>query len=297
LLPFNILNILPAMLVKVPVIKLAQAVGPFNNPLNRWAARFFFKRCHRIYARGRTTADYLESLALPPEKWQLSADIAFLYEAAYSVSHENENKVDTAEKILTDWQTAKHTIIGLAPSSLVYKEALKHDRDYVGHFIKLIDTMPEDTHYVLIPNATREGSDATFNNDLIVIKAILQAAPELAKTRVLAVDYDVNTASSRRLVALCDVLVTSRFHAMISSLSLGIPPVVVGWSHKYAEVLAAFDLESFALDFNQPNVDLALQVQQVLGNKAVIQAQLTANLHIVQALAAHQFNDVMGLLN
>jgi len=33
-LPFNILTIWPAMILNVPVIKMAQAVGPFKHPIN-----------------------------------------------------------------------------------------------------------------------------------------------------------------------------------------------------------------------------------------------------------------------
>ncbi len=44
-LPFNILSIWPAMLLGVPVVKLAQAVGPFKNPLNRFLRKDFLFRC------------------------------------------------------------------------------------------------------------------------------------------------------------------------------------------------------------------------------------------------------------
>ena len=51
-LPFNILSVWPAMLLGVPVVKLAQAVGPFKNWLNFTLARYFLLRC-KAYLRAR----------------------------------------------------------------------------------------------------------------------------------------------------------------------------------------------------------------------------------------------------
>src|SRR5688572_14770578 len=49
-LPFNVLCIYPAMLLQVPVIKLAQAMGPFHNLSTRVAARAFLRHCHHVVA-------------------------------------------------------------------------------------------------------------------------------------------------------------------------------------------------------------------------------------------------------
>jgi len=40
-LPYNILTIWPAMLLHVPVVKMAQAVGPFKHSINRLCAKIF----------------------------------------------------------------------------------------------------------------------------------------------------------------------------------------------------------------------------------------------------------------
>ena len=46
------------------------------------------------------------------------------------------------------------------------------------------------------------------------------------------------------------MLLTSRFHAMISALAERTPLLVIGWSHKYAEVLAPFGLADLALAYD-----------------------------------------------
>jgi len=91
-LPYNILTILPAMILNIPVIKMAQALGPFTNPVNRLAAKSILPKCDRIFSRGDITSKNLQSINL--NNFQRTADIAFLYQSQFSISHENDDKVN-----------------------------------------------------------------------------------------------------------------------------------------------------------------------------------------------------------
>ena len=58
-------------------------------------------------------------------------------------------------------------------------------------------------------------------------------------------------ASARDLKAMigcCELVVGSRFHALVAALSQGIPVVAVGWAHKYPELLSEFSLEEYVFD-------------------------------------------------
>ncbi|TVR86214.1 MAG: polysaccharide pyruvyl transferase family protein, partial [Trueperaceae bacterium] len=83
--PFNIATILPAMLVGVPVVKFAQAVGPFDNRLNRLAARVFLTRCARVFTRGSVTHSHLEK-RFSGGFYQRANDIAFMFDPAHVLS-------------------------------------------------------------------------------------------------------------------------------------------------------------------------------------------------------------------
>lgn len=296
-LPFNILLIWPAMLLGVPVIKLAQALGPFKNPLTRLSARLFLPRCRHIYARGDVTAAHLRDLGLPAERWSLAADIAFVYEPSHSLTAENEAQVDALTARLAELRAAGKTIIGLVPSSLVHTASARAGRDYAGLFVQIIRELggPE-MHFVVVPNATRQGSPSFANNDLAAIAILRERLTGALGERVDVVDYDLNTAGSRRLFALCDLIITSRFHAMISALTLGVPPVVIGWSHKYAEVLVEFGLERFAVDFADPDADVLSLARTALTERDTLRAQIAAHLEAVRTSAAAQFNSLDALL-
>ncbi len=75
---YNIASILPALLVGTPVIKCAQAMGPFREPANRAAARLLLPRVTAIVSRGAVTHDHLLDLGLT--NVVAGADLAFTLE-------------------------------------------------------------------------------------------------------------------------------------------------------------------------------------------------------------------------
>ena len=81
---YNVFTIWPAMLLHVPVIKLSQAMGPFNTTLNRKLAAHFLPKCHKIFTRGSMTDSYTKQL-IGTNNTEQAADIAFLYDE-YSLS-------------------------------------------------------------------------------------------------------------------------------------------------------------------------------------------------------------------
>ncbi len=81
-LPYNVLSLFPAFILRIPVIKFSQALGPFHNPINRALARFTLSRCRRVFARGSQTLNHLESLRITTVHDSVAADVAFLQSAA-----------------------------------------------------------------------------------------------------------------------------------------------------------------------------------------------------------------------
>jgi polysaccharide pyruvyl transferase WcaK-like protein len=298
-LPFNILNIWPAMLAGTPVVKLAQALGPFGGALTRLTGRLFLARCAHIYARGPQTADFVRALGISADRWDTAPDTAFLYQSQYSLSSENTAQIEALVTRLAEAHANGHTVIGLSPSAVV---AGKAPGDYIGQFVRLLAAHAEDdTRFVVLPNATRQGVDATRNNDLPIIAELraraAEALPAEALARIEWVDYDINTAGSRCLIAGCDLVLTSRFHGMISCLCLKTPVVVVGWSHKYAEVMAAFGLDDFVVDYADPALDLAALVQSLHETRTAVAEKIAAALPGIQAEARAQFDGLARWLN
>ena len=294
-LPFNILTIWPAMMLGVPVVKLAQAVGPFRRPLNRMMARTFLFRCKHVFARGEKTADFLAEIGFPSSRYDTVTDIAFLYRPEYSLSVENEERITDLINEIRSAKDLDKKILILSPSNLIDIQTKKEGISYSEKISKLIEKLGcENYHYVVIPNATREGVEKEHNNDLIMIDRLKHKLNSNPSTRSFIesaswINYDMNTASIRKIISSADLLITSRYHAMISGICLIKPTLVVGWSHKYEETLKFFGLEDYYVDFQDQNINLTDLVIRMFDHSSEIEKVIHEKISGAKRAAEGQF--------
>jgi polysaccharide pyruvyl transferase WcaK-like protein len=217
-----------------PVVKLSQAIGPCRRRPTRLAARLVLPRLAAVCSRGSLTRVHLDELGL--ENVVDAADVAFLMPTSAA---------DAAYATALLPPVPGGRTVGIVPSAVVDRYLARQGGDYraligavIAHFLAAGDRV------VLVPHAIRPGSPPSKMNDQPLCEDLAGAHPG-----VLLVGGDPTPGELREVVARCDVLLTSRFHAMVSALATTTPPVVLGWSHKYQEVLEAFDLRDAAVDY------------------------------------------------
>lgn len=299
-LPYNILTLFTAFLFDVPVVKLAQAMGPFTKPINRFCSKLFLLACYRIFARGKQTKRHFDSMNLPVNVLDEAPDIVFLNQPGDSISSENDDRVnDVCHRL----KTTTRTIVGVCPSAVIYKGAIREGWDYIGFNVDIIRSLIDAGYHVLLfPNATRQSHpDKLMNNDLPVITQIhtrLITSPSNICEDLTIVDFDVNSDGIKELVSTTAYCLVSRFHAMIFCLLLEKPLVVIGWSHKYKEVLDEFGLGEYVFDFKNLDCKVIIEtLKQVDLNRSEITDRIKEVLISTKQLASHQFDFVNNLLN
>jgi len=62
-------------------------------------------------------------------------------------------------------------------------------------------------------------------------------------------NYSADTIKS--VISHLDLLVGSRFHSIVFALAAHVPAVVLGWAHKYVELMRLTGLERFVLEHDQ----------------------------------------------
>lgn len=55
---------------------------------------------------------------------------------------------------------------------------------------------------------------------------------------------------TKAVIAAAEMIVSSRFHGLVSALSSGVPALACGWSHKYRELLADYGAADYLVDVN-----------------------------------------------
>lgn len=292
-LPFNLLCNWPAMLVGTPVVKLAQAMGPTKSIATRMTARFLFRRMHKVFARGETTLELIAGTTVP-EKTEIAADIAFLYREDFVLVPDWSGKLDA---LITELSECEEKVVAISVSSVVAGLLEKEGQNYIDAIAVMVERLIEDGYRVVVfPNACREGTSSTRNNDIPIIDE-LRVKLGSEKDRVHLVTHVVNTAAIRRLLAKTDALISSRFHAMVAALSLGTPTLVLGWSHKYQEVMEMFGGESRFIGTDNMTLDkISNSVAELLENRDKISVTYGKYKDEVERLSASQFEWLDGFL-
>ena len=266
---YNVATILPALLVRTPVVKCSQALGDFSGLINKRLARLFLPKMSKIFARGDMTRSYLDKLKL--NNVETSADYAFLLE----VSKDNNEMVG---KLFNSYVIEKKgKTICIVPSKLIKKKLDKMGGDYVKLMQDFINKLVSDGYSViLLPHSTRFYTDRTHNNDVPVCREI---ASGVKSYRFHFINIELNAQQVRAVISRSDVLITSRFHGMVSGLACNVPTIVVGWSHKYKEVMDQFGLAGHALSTKELTLErLDNEFKGIVRDKKKIKRQIGERL-------------------
>lgn len=284
---YNVASILPALNVGTPVFKCAQAVGPFTNPINRATAKIFLPKVKTLVTRGRITHEFAEGLGL--KNLYAGADYAF------SLELDGTEEAEVARHFDLSFFDSGN-VVGLSPSVVMQKKVEATGADYVGEMAAFIDRLAASGRKaLLVAHSVRTGTDKTHNNDLPLCTEIHARVQD--KDAVLFIDRELSSQQLRYAIGRCELFVASRFHAMVSSLAMSVPTVVIGWSHKYKEVLEMFELEEWAFGTDKYSPDyLWEQFSKLADAKPEVAAKLAQHLPEVKARSLAQADLIAELV-
>lgn len=267
------------MLLGVPVVKYSQAMGSFHNPYNRFLAKWILPKMKLICARGKITRENLASIGVA-ENVALCADGAFTMEDTCESEREVKDLCDE------DAFYSGGNVVGLSLSSVVEKRCDKTGIDYKAIMIDFIEYLNRRGYRVLlIANGARINSEKTRNNDLMICDAVYDGIRD--KSMVRWYHEEMDAEKIRALIARCRFLVASRFHAMIGALQKEVPVLLIGWSHKYQEVLDFFELGQYAIDYSVLSVEqLKLEFERFERSENEIRSKIRQNYDSVMKSSA-----------
>ncbi|PFG32526.1 polysaccharide pyruvyl transferase family protein [Sanguibacter antarcticus] len=282
---YNVASVLPALFVGTPVVKCAQALGPFKTFLNSTAAKAILPRMAAIVSRGAVSQEHLEGLGL--KNTTAGADLAFTLDVT-------ERDIAAARSAVDVTFFDGNDVIGISPSAVLRKSAEAKGGNYVAEVQRMVDyfTGVLGKKVFLVAHSARANTDKAHNNDLPLCREIYAGVER--KDMVLFPDAELSSQSLRYLIGRCDLFVASRFHAMVSSLAMQVPTLVIGWSHKYREVLDMFGLAQWAMG-HDVYTDDAFQAKfaELAATKTDVRATLAEAFPRVRATALEQVDVIL----
>lgn len=197
-----------------PVVLLPQSFGPFDDPAVAAPSARAVRAADLVVARDGRSVEHLDSLGVDGTTVMRSPDITFgVAVPARRAAGGGVVLLVPNRRVVTDRRTS-----------------WTHDT-YVRALAAAADAAAAGGRRVGVLLHSAEQGDAD----------IADAVVRAAGVRVERIAPAAPVAAKEHLAA-ADAVVASRYHAAVGALSAGVPTVVVGWSHKYAELLADLGL-------------------------------------------------------
>jgi len=223
-----------------PFVIFTQGLGPFKKMASRVCVRLFFPMVKIIIPRGEMSYRHLSNLGIHKKtQVHICSDCAFLFRPA-------PGEIDEGRKVLDGHALSGKSLFGIVPNINIYQRTSPKGRD--NPYIKLLADLCNYVHtslhgkVVFICFERYEGR----TDDMWLIEQIVKSADHPEDIIVLDPDYSYGVLKT--IIGRMDFIVTSRYHALIASISEETPFFVIGWAHKYGEMGEDVGLSRYVYD-------------------------------------------------
>ena len=267
--------LLIGMVLKKPVVKFTQDMGPFENRANKYLAKFCLNRLSFILARSEITKEHLEKLGIHTPIY-VHPDTAFVLDAA---------PVEKIKEIMIQEKLDKKPLIGIVASRQVDQRIsagdIKAQNRYTTLIAQIADQLIDkwDARIVFIPNemARQKG----VYDDIYVAKKAYEMIENKREVRLITTEYQAQELKG--LIRECDLVITSRYHSTVAALSTGVPCLVIGWGFKYHQLMGMMGQKEFVCDFKTMTLnEVQAKVDKLWHNREKVKAELTSRMPTIE---------------
>jgi len=228
------------------IIKLPQSIGPIESSYYKTIASYFLQKCTAIYSRGDQSSTVLSNLGV---KYNPSSDLGFI------------GGFDSTEIVTSASR------IGIIPSIVVKKYFEEKKLNYENFLIELIGTLNKKGYKLtLFPQSYSPSSRKDTFDDSSIITYV---SSKINTSGVEIINKDLSLEELCNIYRNLDICITSRFHGMIMAINSNVYPIVIGWNHKYEEVINDLNLtkSSIRIDKNM-FLEVLNNLDQLINNYA-----------------------------
>jgi len=222
-------------LLKKKHIIFPQDMGPFNSKFKGFLASLVVEFSDLVIVRSDVSKMHLEKLGIK-KKIYVCPDIAFNFEP----SPQNKAKLILEENCIKSGK-----FICIIPNRRIYEKNEK----YIDFLSKFSDYIVSNfnVNIIYLPHEIRNGKC----DDYTVIEEIFLRIIRTDKVFKLSDTY--SSSEIKGIIGLAAMLISSRYHAVVAGISMRVPTIVVGWAHKYMELMKLVEMDEFVYDFE--NID------------------------------------------
>jgi polysaccharide pyruvyl transferase WcaK-like protein len=261
------MRLLIGILLKKPVVKFTQDMGPFENKVNKYLAKLCLNRLSFILVRGEITKKHLEKLGINRPIY-VHPDTAFVLDPA---------PIEKINEIMMQEKLDKMPLIGIVASRQVDQRIsdgdIKSQNRYTTIIAQIADHLIEKLNVlvVFIPNEIAQQKGGY--DDIYVAKKAYERIENKNEVRLITTEYQAQELKG--LVRKCDLLITSRYHSTVAALSTGVPCLVIGWGFKYDQVMGIMGQKELVCNFETVTLaEVQAKIDKLWHDKEKVKADL-----------------------
>jgi polysaccharide pyruvyl transferase WcaK-like protein len=207
----------------VKIILLPQAFGPFQETLSKDRIKYVYENVDLIYARDSVSYNNLINLLGQSTKIRQAPDFTILTKP--DISYKLYVQVKDAVCVIPNAKMLTHTDKDIS-------------NNYISFLINISNYFLKKREKLVFLNHEDEG-------DFEIINKI---SSHLIDDVIILNGLDGLTVKG--VIGHVKLLISSRFHGVVSGLNQLIPTFCTSWSHKYQELAKLYDMDNLVLDVN-----------------------------------------------
>ena len=219
-----------------PTVLYSQSVGPFQNRFEKWLVAVVLRRMTLILVREDTSLELLAQLGV-------SRNVARAVDSGFLLRHDVDMNVRDTYHI-----PPSRLLVGVTVRSWLAGEAqVKYEQAVAEALDNLIET--SNAHVLFIPQVTATKGD----DDRIVSRRVHRLMHHADAATVIEDD-----PSHHRIKAMYDslnVLLGTRFHSVIFSLTSYVPVVAIEYEHKTSGIMHDLELDEWVIKIEDVTAD------------------------------------------
>ena len=278
----------------IPIVFLAQSIGPFKTDQEAEAWLSVARRAKLITVREELSYNYVtKNLGLSTDLVKHTADSAFLL---------TPPPPEAVAKLLSFYGiTQDRPVVALAASQGINRYASCDYHEHLKALCQVVNMLLNelDTQVLLIPHVQ---DIRPRNDDRVIATNLLRLLDFDPRVRLAGADH--SASEFKGLIGACDMVIAERMHATIAGLSSGICPVTIGYSVKaegiMTDLLGADSLHKELLisihDFLNVEAALAM-IRNAWNRRHEVASKLNEVLPQVKKDTATNFDMISQLLS
>ena len=261
-----------AILFKKPLYVMPQSIGPFRRSWERRLMKWLYQHARLVFLRDGVSFQLAKDLGLPSDRLLHVPDLALAGEPISdrgSIPLPNKPTIDPARGFIGV------TVIRKLLKTLKGEEIEKYHTALAGALTFMVRKY--DPNILFIPQVT----GPTEAEDDRIAARLIRDRMGIPIVRVYLFEDHLSTVELKALYRHMDIMVASRLHSGIFSLSVGTPTLFIGYLTKTRGVIEDLDMGEWLIELDRfEEAELVHKLEKLWQNRIQVREEINRCLPV-----------------